>query len=381
MHNKIKAAVVGVGFIGKQHIEAINRLINTEVVAIVQTNLEDAEALATTYGIANYFDNLDDLIAFGNIDVVHICTPNYLHYPMAKQLLEANFNVFCEKPLSLTSSEALELSDLAKQNKLKTAVNLNYRGNVMVKQMRHLVSSGEIGRPLLGQGQYIQDWLMYDTDYDWHFNPKLVGPSRAIADIGSHLFDFVQYVYAEKIVKVFCDIVIAYPKRKEREQFGETFALEYGDVIAEVDIENEDAAFIIVELESGTKVSLDISQVSGGFKNAMELVVSGSKHSVTFNQEHADRLIIGKRDTGNEEIYADAKYVDASLREYISLPNGHAVGWADAFKNSIYEFYKHLRIEADDSYDYVDFEDGYYLMKIVEACLLSAKEARWVEVI
>lgn len=380
MQNKIKAAVVGVGFIGKVHIEAINRIANCEVVAIVQTNIDDAKALANTYGIENYFNTIEDLIAYGDIDVVHVCTPNYLHYPMAKKLLEANFNVFCEKPLSLTSEEALELSELAKARNLKTAVNLNYRGNVMVKQMRHLIKTKEIGRPLLAQGQYIQDWLMFDTDYDWHFDPKLVGPSRAIADIGTHLFDFVQYVFDEKITRVFCDTIIAYDTRKQREQFGETFALEYGDVIAEVEIENEDGAFIICELESGVKVSLDISQVSGGFKNAMELVVSGSKYSVSFNQERADRLIIGKRDGGNEEIYADAKYVDSSLKEYIGLPNGHAVGWADAFKNSIYEFYKHLRDESDN-YEYVSFEDGYYLMKLVEASLLSAKESRFVEVI
>lgn len=378
---RINAAVIGVGFIGKQHIEAINRIPNTEVVAIVQTKLEDAKAAAQTYGVKHYFTSIDQLIELDEIDVVHICTPNYLHYPMAKQLIEAKINVFCEKPLSLTAVESKELMELAKKNNVKTAVNLNYRGNVMVREMRHRVISGAIGKPLLGQGQYIQDWLMFDTDYDWHFDPKLVGASRCVADIGSHLFDLIQFVYNEKIIKVFADFITVYPIRKEREQFGETFALEYGEDVTEVEVVNEDAALIIVELESGVKVSMDVSQVTGGYKNGLELVVSGSKNSLTWNQEKADRLVIGKRDEGNEILYADPKYVDRSLRSYIALPNGHAVGWADAFKNSINEFYIALRDENYEDRMYVDFEDGYYLMKLVEASLLSSKQQRWIDVV
>lgn len=378
---KIQAAVVGVGFIGKQHIEAIHRIPNTEVLAVVEPNIELAKSVAQTYGVKHYFSSLEALMELDGIDVVHICTPNFLHYPMAKQLIEGGMNVFCEKPLSLTSAESFELMNLAKDLDVLTAVNLNYRSNVMVREMRHRVISGAIGKPLLGQAQYIQDWLMFDTDYDWHFDPAKVGPSRSVADIGSHLFDLIQFVYGEKIVRLFADLLTVYPVRKMREQKGETFALEYGDDVTEVEVVNEDAAFIIVELESGVKVSMDISQVTGGYKNGVELVVSGSKHSITWNQERADRLVIGKREAGNEELYADPKYVDPSLSRFISLPNGHAVGWADAFKNSIGEFYGDIRNKGrNDSQSYVDFESGHYLMKLVEASILSSKEKRWVDV-
>ncbi len=376
MKKVINVGVVGIGFIGKQHIEAIKRIPKTRVIGIVQSDINKAEVIADAYDIDNYFDNLDELLKLEDLDVVHICTPNYLHYPMAKQIIEAGINVFCEKPLSLTSEEAQELSELSIKHNVKSAVNLNYRGNVMVKEMRERIRNKEIGDVLLGQAQYVQDWLMYDTDYDWHFNPELVGPSRAVADIGTHLFDLIQYVYDEKIVRVFCDLIIAYPQRHEREQFGETFALEYGDVIATQDIVNEDAAFLIVELESKTKVSMDISQVTGGYKNAVELVVSGSKTSLTWNQERADKLVIGKRDEGNEVLYADPKYVSENVRNYIALPNGHAVGWADAFKNSIYSFY--LSLDDDSVNEHVDFNEGYYLMRLVEAALKSSKEERWV---
>ncbi|WP_078055126.1 Gfo/Idh/MocA family protein [Erysipelothrix larvae] len=377
---KIQAAVVGVGFIGKQHIEAIHRIPNTQVVALVEPNGESAKRAAESYGIDHYFTSIDDMLNMDGIDVVHICTPNFLHYPMAKQCVEAGLNVFCEKPLSLTTLESNELKELARKHSVYTAVNLNYRSNVMIREMKHRISSGMIGTPLLGQAQYIQDWLMFDTDYDWHFDPSKVGPSRSVADIGTHLFDLIQFVYGEKIVKVFADLMIVYPTRKKREQTGETFALEYGDTVTEVDVVNEDAAFILVQLESGIKVSMDISQVTGGYKNGVELVVSGSKHSLSWHQERADRLIIGNRASGNEELYADPKYIDPSLRRFISLPNGHAVGWADAFKNSISEFYEDIRNDGhNDSQSYVDFETGHTLMKLVEASLQSSKEKRWID--
>ena len=175
--------------------------------------------------------------------------------------------------------------------------------------------------------------------------------------------------------------MIVYPVRKEREQIGETFSQNYGDVISEVTVVNEDAAFIIVELESGVKVSLDISQVTGGYKNGIELVVSGSKQSLTWNQERSDKLVIGKRESGNEVLYADAKYVDPSLRRFIELPNGHAVGWADAFKNSIAEFYLDIREKGNNnSGSYVDFNAGHNLMKLVEASIQSSAEKRWVTI-
>lgn len=374
-------AVVGVGFIGKQHIEAIHRIPNASVIAVMEPNIDAARGIAETYGIEHYYTNIDDLLTLESIDVVHICTPNFLHYPMAKKLIEAKMNVFCEKPLSLTAKESEELAYLAKKNNVFTAVNLNYRSNVMVREMKHRVENGSIGKPLLGQAQYIQDWLMFDTDYDWHFDPNKVGPSRSVADIGTHLFDLIQFVYNERIVKIFADLMIVYPVRKEREQTGETFSQNYGDVIREVEVVNEDAAFIIVELESGVKVSLDISQVTGGYKNGLELVVSGSKQSLTWNQERADKLMIGKRESGNEELYADIKYIDPSLRRFIELPNGHAVGWADAFKNSISEFYIDIRNQGTNSSgSYVDFNAGHYLMKLVEASIQSSAEGRWIEI-
>ncbi len=376
--NKLKIALVGPGFIGKQHYEAIRRLPNTEIIAVVEPNEEALKSFAEHYGIEHQFTQYDDLFKLDDLDVIHICTPNFLHYEMAKKALENNKHVFCEKPLSLTAEESYELKELAKSKSVKHAVNLNYRSNAMVREMKYRAAN-DIGDLLLVKGEYIQDWLMYDTDYDWHFDPKLVGPSRTVADIGTHLFDLVQFTTGQKIKRVFANLITVYPTRFQRETVGETFSQTYVGDKKPVKVLNEDAAMMICELEDGTKVSLNLSQVTGGFKNGLSLTLSGSKASLTWNQETADRLIVGKRDEGNEMIYADAKYLDASNRSFIALPNGHAVGWADAFKNSISEFYNHILGYVDSSDSYVDFEKGHQLMTLVEASIKSSKENRWVD--
>lgn len=373
---KIYAAVVGGGFIGKQHIEAIRRIPNAEVKAIVEFKMEKAKEIADTYHIEMYTDNIEDVFACSDIDVIHICTPNSLHYDIAKQALEHNIHVFCEKPLAISSEQSAHLVALTRQTVAKHAVNLNYRSNVMVREMREQILQGNIGDILWVQASYLQDWLLYREDYDWHFDPLKVGVSRAIADIGSHVFDLVQFVCDQKITAVFANLMTVYPTRLKSSKERETFAVNVGDAYEEVVVENEDAGLIIAQLENGQKVSIVISQVSGGYKNDLEIMVSGSKKSIAWKQESADRLYIGNRDTGNEMLYADAKYVSDKVKRFISLPNGHAVGWADAFKNSIQEFY--LGIEGSEDVSYVDFEKGDYLVRLVEACVASDKTQTWV---
>lgn len=376
----LKVAIVGPGFIGKQHYEAIRRLPNTEVVAVVGSDIESIKQFAEEYGIENYFSNYDDLFTLSNLDVIHICTPNYLHHPMAKKALENNIHVFCEKPLALSSKETKDLMETAEERQALHAVNLNYRSNAMVREMKYRVQN-EIGDLLLINGQYIQDWLMFINDYDWHFDPKKVGESRTVADIGTHIFDLIQFVTNQNIVKVFADLITVYPIRHKQEKTGDTFNQVYSGDIEEVEVVNEDAAMIICQLEDGTKASINLSQVTGGHKNDLRLTVSGTKKSLTWNQETSDKLFIGNRTEGNQVIYADAKYIDNSLNDFIALPNGHAVGWADAMKNSVQEFYKHIRKEVTSSDSYVDFNKGHQLMKIVEACILSNDEQRWVDVV
>lgn len=380
MKRIIKAAIIGVGFIGKQHYEAIRRIPGTDVIAVVDADENKVKAFADDYRVPNYFTDVDDLFGLEGLDVIHICTPNAMHYPIAKKALQNNIHVFCEKPLSLTATQSHDLVETAKQHQSLHAVNLNYRSNLMVREMRERIQNHTIGDTLMVQAEYIQDWLMYDTDYDWHFDPEMVGPSRAIADIGSHVFDTVQFICNQKITSVFAELITAYPIRKKREQLGETFSGVYGEGVEEVPVVNEDGAFIIAKLEDGTKLSINVSQVTGGYKNGLQVCVSGSKQSLTWKQEQADRLYIGKRDSGNEMIYADQQYISEQAKRFATLPGGHAVGWADAFKNSIHEFYLAMDQNATNDINYVDFNQGHYLMKIIEACLLSNQKKTWIDV-
>ena len=374
---KLRVAIVGTGFIAKQHYEAIGRLAGTEIVAVVGRDEAKTRRFSQEYGIENYFTNFEELF-YMDIDVVHICTPNNLHYPMARLALENKINVFCEKPLSLTTEESGHLVELAKESGVLHGVNLNYRSNAMVREMKKRVEE-ELGDLLLVKGEYIQDWLMFDDDYDWHFEPELVGPSRTVADIGSHLFDLIQFTTDRQIRRLYAKLITVYPTRYKRQQSGETFAHTYSGEAEAVEVVNEDAAMIIAELDDEVKVSMHLSQVTGGFKNGLSLTISGSKESITWKQEEPDKLFIGKRLGGNELVYADPKYVDGSLARFAALPAGHAVGWADGMKNSIAEFYSHVRGEVDNSQSYVDFYKGHRLMQLVEACLISNKEERWVE--
>ncbi len=245
MNKMINVAVVGTGFIGKQHLEALARLPYIRVVAVVESNPKHAEAFKQNYAIDHVFSFIDELYSLDELDAVHICTPNALHYPMAKSVLEHHYHVFCEKPLSLTACEAKELTALAQQQGKVCAVNLNYRSNAMVRELKARIDDGSLGDILFMKGEYIQDWLMFDTDYDWHFDPKLVGASRTVADIGTHLFDLIQFVSSQRIVAVNAQLIQVYPERIKREARGETFDQSYGDARESVPVVNEDAAIIM----------------------------------------------------------------------------------------------------------------------------------------
>ncbi|MFV0380288.1 MAG: Gfo/Idh/MocA family protein [Anaerorhabdus sp.] len=377
MKKTLEIVVVGGGFIGKQHIEAIRRIPNTHIVAIVEKDIESAKNIAELYNIKNYFDNTDDLYNKLSFDVIHICTPNFLHYSMIKEAILNDVNVFCEKPLCISTFESDELVKIASTSKKIQAVNLNYRSNLMVREMRERIRQNKIGDILFVQAKYLQDLFMFDTDYDWHFDPNKVGASRAISDIGTHTFDLIQFVCDQKITSVFADLSTVYPTRKKREAIGETFSQKYLDYGEDVKVENEDAAIIIAKLQNGVKVSIVISQITGGSKNNFEICVSGSKSSIKWKQEYCDRLYIGRKDGPNEEIFADVSNVSKSVSRFASLPNGHAVGWADAFKNSINEFYRLINNEEANC---VELADGHYLMKIVEACIKSNKDRMWIDI-
>jgi predicted dehydrogenase len=368
---KLRIGLVGLGLIGKQHAESIGRVPGIELVAVTEFNERLLEEQKKYLRVNAYLD-YREMIAKESLDVIHNCTPNVLHYEINKTALEKGIHVYSEKPLAVSVEQGIELTRLAQAKGLANGVNFNYRNNVMVQDMRARMQKNDAGRCLLIHGHYLQDWLMFDTDSNWRLNVAESGSSRALADIGSHWFDTVQVVTGEKVTAVYAQNFIVHPVRKKP----------VGGEWVEYLVDSEDGGMIFFELEGGTRGSVLISQVSAGYKNQLFLSVDCEKYSMRWNQEQSDRLIIGDRASGLTERFAAPDAVDEDIRRYITLPSGHPVGWADACANGIREFYRSI---FDKSYQntvqtYSDFENGTYIMKIIEACMKSHKSGKWEKV-
>ena len=364
--SKLQVAIIGAGFIGRQHIEAIRRIPNTEIVAICEYDADIARTIADEFGIEYSFGNVDEMIAGVNLDVIHNCTPSNMHYELNKKILNAGINLYCEKPLTLTTDESEELVALVHEKGLKAAVNFNYRHNVMIEEIKESITNKAIGDIWYLSAEYLQDWLLKETNFDWRVETKYGGNTRAISDIGSHCFDTLQYILGEKITAVRAECYIMHPMRKNKEN-------------VDVTVENEDAALIQIRFQSGICGVVRVSQVSAGKKNDFNLIVEGTKQALEWHQEKPDRLWTGNQDKGNTEIFADVKYLHGRAKEKINLPNGHAVGWADAFTNGINSFYKSIK-NPEAYVDYTDFEQAHHVMKIIDACVESDKTGNWIEV-
>lgn len=377
----LNAALIGPGFIGKQHVESIRRIPATQVLAVAGSSPQKSQTAAQSLAIPKSYDNYHQLLSDPEIDIIHNCTPGNLHYTVSKDALNAGKHVWCEKPLTFTSAEADELAALAQQKGLAHGVCFNYRHNAMVKEMRERTRTST-GRVFTAYAEYLQDWLMFDTDYTWRMDPAKGGASRAIGDIGSHSFDTLQYILNKRITAVYAKLFTVFPERKLCESTGETFSGNTGKVLEIIPIVNEDAAHIMVRFEDGTPGLIQVSQITGGYKNGLAVNIAAAEYSMQWQQEQADRLHLGHRNRGNEELYAEAAVLTPFARPYATLPGGHAVAWQDAFTNGIASFYQAIR---DGSYktqkpDYADFHDGAHIMRVIEACLESNTKDKWIEI-
>jgi len=374
----IRAAVVGAGFIGKQHIEAIRRIPGT-IVAAVADNGADIEGIRQETGIDRVYKDYGEMFQREEIDVVHNCTPNYMHQEINLKALEYGIAVYSEKPLALNVAEAQEVC--CKAAGIRNAVNFNYRHNIMVQEMKGRMLQNELGRITYLQAEYLQDWLLYENDFDWRMEPQYGGNSRAIADIGSHCFDMLQYILGERIVFVYASLDTVYPRRQKGEK-KDTFSVSAGmEKTTEVEISTEDNARILFRMESGIEGSILLSQVCAGKKNGLHILIGGNKKSMEWRQEEPDKLWIGYKDKGNEVIYASRQYLTEYAQASAILPNGHPAGWTDTLRDAINSFYQDVRGGClEGGIRYADFEDGLYIVKLVEACLASNKTGCWVHV-
>lgn len=379
--NKINTAVLGAGFMGKVHTEQIRRLGNVEIVALAAVSEEEAASFGKAYGIQRTTADWKSLLADPSIQAVHICTPNVLHYPMAKAALEAGKAVLCEKPLTMSSAEARELVDLAAAKNLPNCVNHNLRYYPVVQHVRQMIAKGELGDILIVQGTYYQDWLLYDTDYNWRVERAHNGALRAMGDIGSHWMDMIQHLSGQKITSLCADLQTFHKSRKKPNKAVETFT---GKKLApedytDIPMDTDDFGSVLLRLGDRTRGCFSVSQMSAGCKNRFNWEIFGTKKGVGWNQERPDELWIGERNEPNRILIKDPSMLDPKAATFADLPGGHSEGYDDAHKQVYKRFYAKVA-DPNAPVDYPTFADGLWGMICLEKVLESATNGKWVNV-
>ena len=379
---KIKVGVVGTGFIGPAHIEALRRLPNVEVTALCEVNMELAASKAAQLGIERPC-TFDQLLAMEAIACVHVCTPNFLHHAQSKAVLLAGKHVVCEKPLAKDLHEAEELVALAKETGLVNAVHFNLRYYPLVRQMKTMREKGDLGEVYSILGSYLQDWLFYETDYNWRLEPDKSGDSRAIADIGSHLMDVLEYITGLKTVEVMADFNTIHKTRKKPLKPVETYSgkMLKPEDYADVPINTEDHANVLLRFDNGNRGVVTVSQVSAGRKNQLKLEISGSKQTFAWNSEAPNELWIGNRDRSNEVLMRDPSLSYPEARDLMSFPGGHNEGFPDTSKQLFKEVYAAVTAgKQPENPSFPTFADGYRELLICERILESSRKQGWVKV-
>ena len=361
---------------GRVHTEAIRRLGNAEVVGVVGSTVERAKRFADTYSIESSSASYNDFLSSPAVDCVHICTPNSLHCEMAIAALRAGKHVLCEKPLASAVAEAEEMFALARKTGLANCTLYNLRSYPQVQNMRRLCESGELGEILVIQGTYSQDWLLYDTDWNWRIES---GSSRTFADIGTHWCDLIEHVTGLRITALCADLQTFHKTRKKPKGSIETFTRktlrpsEY-DTVA---IQTEDFGAMTFRLGDKARGAMTVSQVAAGRKNRLFVEIYGSESSVAWNAEAPDELWLGRRNTPNQIILKDPTLLKGEAGAFADLPGGHSEGYDDTFKQTFRRFYRCVA-DRNAPVEYPTFEDGMRQMKILGAVLESSQKSAWV---
>ena len=374
-----RTAIFGTGFMGRVHLEAVRRVEFVEAAAIAGRNNEVARRLGAAFSIPTFSD-YRDVLRNPAIEAVHICTPNAQHFSMAKDALQAGKHVICEKPLTTTVAEAEELVTLAAEEGVRNCVCHNLRYYPMVQQMRGLREAGDLGEILIVQGTYSQDWLLHDTDWNWRVDAKAGGPSRCMADIGSHWFDMAEHITGLPLTSLCADLQTFHATRKQPKHSVETFAnkLMGPEDYLETPVETEDFGAVVFRMGPRTRGCVTASQVSAGRKNRLSIEIYGTKSSVAWDQERPDELWVGHRDVGNQIFVKDPSLLKPAARSYADLPGGHSEGYDDTFKQVFRRFY--ASIGAPAAAEYPQFADGLRQLVILNAILESHRNRAWINV-
>ena len=375
----LKAAVIGVGFVGRAHVEALRRL-GIPIQGVLGSSLDRTQQTVRALNLPRAYASLEELAADKSVDVVHVCTPNHLHLPETQASLQAGKHVMCEKPLAMNSAESATLVDLARKHSLVGAVTYNLRYYPLCQEAHALVERGVIGEPRLIYGGYLQDWLFYANDWNWRLDPKLGGAMRAVADIGTHWMDLVSWISGRHLTELCADLATVIPVRQKPVGPVESFKQTAGPTTP-VQMTTDDYASILLHFEKGVRGVLTVSQVSAGRKNRMWFEIVGSEGSLAWNAEDPSLLWIGSRKEANRSLIKDPSLMSPQARGYAAYPGGHVEGYPDTFVQLFKDLYAY--IEAGDlkaPRSFPTFETGHHEVRLCELIAKSAQERRWIEV-
>jgi predicted dehydrogenase len=376
----LNAAIVGLGFVGRAHLEALRRL-GIPVQGVLGSTPERSKASADSLRLPKAYDSIEELAADPSVQVVHLCTPNYLHFQEASQLLRAGKHVLCEKPLSLDSRESAALVSLLKETGLVGAVTYNLRYYPLCQEARALIHKGAIGQVNLVHGSFLQDWLLFPTDWNWRLDAKLGGELRAVSDIGTHWLDLVTWLTNSKVSELCADLATVLPTRRRPKGRVETFQKASAADTEEVMISTDDYASVLLHFENEARGVMTVSQVSPGRKARLWFEVDGSEGSLVFDSESPNVLWIGRRDRASELLPKDPALQSPESRGYAAYPGGHPEGYPDTFVQLFREVYGY--IEAGNMRApriFPTFETGYEELVLCEAIAQSAQSRSWVHV-
>ncbi|PJL10292.1 oxidoreductase [Stenotrophomonas maltophilia] len=371
---KLGIAIVGTGMIGAVHRRAA-LLAGADIRGVAASSPQRALEVAQSWNVPRAYRDIEEVVADPQVQVVHVCTPNHLHHPMAQAALQAGKHVICEKPLATTLEDAKALAALAAATGLIATVPFVYRYHPVVREARARIAQGELGPLHLIHGSYLQDWLLDPASNNWRVDPTLGGVSRVFADIGSHWCDLVEWVSGQRFTEVSAafDTVIAERSTDTGQSF--TTAAAGGAMQA---VTSEDVAAAMFRTGAGTLASLTVSQVSAGRRNRLWFEIDGARASVAFNQEDAERLWIGLPDQREEVFVRGPGAGSAEQRRLSVLPAGHAQGYGHCFEAFVADTYRAIGGERPEGLP--TFEDGVRSALIVDRVITSARTRAWTAI-
>ena len=376
----LRAAVIGIGFVGRAHVEAL-RLLGVPVEGVLGSSPDRTKDGANSLRLSRAYGSLEEVVGDKEVDVVHICTPNHLHHEQADTLLKAGKHVMCEKPLAMNIKESAALIEAARQQNRAGGVTYNLRYYPLCQEARALVGHGLIGEPRLVYGSFLQDWLFYPTDWNWRLEPHLGGELRAISDIGTHWLDLMTWITGRKVTEVCADLATVIPVRRKPRGRVETFQEQSDGAFDEVKINTDDYGSVLLHFENSLRGVMTVSQVSAGRKARLWFEVDGSEGSLAWHSESPNVLWIGHRNEANQRMMKDPALMSPEARGYAAYPGGHIEGYPDTFVQLFNDFYGYISAgDFQAPRRFPTFETGHEELVLCDAIAASARERRWVKV-